>query len=833
MPMMRVSKEGFIHAIRGKVILALVLACFALFMAWLVSKVAFREMMNTVENISSPNEKLRVVNELSRRISALDQVQKKQALNDPGNYNKFFKDSKQLRTLLDTLAGLYAGDSVQLRRIASIDGLLTVRDKQFVNYLKVREKLINNKSFSTQVQKFNDLVNKNSAEADSTVVTSEKRTSTTTVIPSEEKPRSFFSKIFGKKKTEGEEDKAFKIVNEEKVKRDTIALSNERKIVKGMEESLRAIEKEQKIKSQRFLNREAVLANANSLLISQMLGILKKVESEAVAQIEQNGIQAKKVVNTGINRISIIMVVFFLLMVLLLYLILTDITRSNKYRKEMEAATEEAEYHGKAKQRFLSNMSHEIRTPLQSIIGYAELIKQQENPGRKYIDAIYHSSEHLLQIVNEILDYNRLISGKFTFTDKVFNVRELLDEVVLIVKQQADRKALSLAVNFELNGIEYIQGDPFRLKQILFNLLSNAIKFTVEGEVLFSVFYKRQGDLLHFTFLVKDTGIGLSEEESKYIFNEFEQAEAPEKSILNQTGAGLGLTIVKSLVENQGGRIYVKSKKGQGSSFTVYLQFAVAEAPEMDAVKEWLPFPSGANKVWVIDDDQLILDLCSLIFKNHQINYTCFNKPGDMLNAEWDPEVQFIFMDIRMPEIPGTELCRLMREKIGKEVKIYAMTAQVMPEERAGLLAGGFDGLIMKPFKELDLLSVLRDELPVPLETEPDIVFDPSYIEKMTFGDQEQFDKIMNRFVQDCIQDEGEIENAVSDEDVEHVSLVTHRLAGRIAQMGSRELAAAFRKMEIELNGSKKIAPAQVRQVRMLLGRLRKLIYEIEHYSIS
>jgi len=831
--MMRVSKEGFIHAIRGKVILALVLACFALFMAWLVSKVAFREMMNTVENISSPNEKLRVVNELSRRISALDQVQKKQALNDPGNYNKFFKDSKQLRTLLDTLAGLYAGDSVQLRRIASIDGLLTVRDKQFVNYLKVREKLINNKSFSTQVQKFNDLVNKNSAEADSTVVTSEKRTSTTTVIPSEEKPRSFFSKIFGKKKTEGEEDKTFKIVNEEKVKRDTIALSNERKIVKGMEESLRAIEKEQKIKSQRFLNKEAVLANANSLLISQMLGILKKVESEAVAQIEQNGIQAKKVVNTGINRISIIMVVFFLLMVLLLYLILTDITRSNKYRKEMEAATEEAEYHGKAKQRFLSNMSHEIRTPLQSIIGYAELIKQQENPGRKYIDAIYHSSEHLLQIVNEILDYNRLISGKFTFTNKVFNIRELLDEVVLIVKQQADRKALSLAVKFDLNGIEYMQGDPFRLKQILFNLLSNAIKFTVEGEVLFSVFYKRQGDLLHFTFLVKDTGIGLSEEETKYIFNEFEQAEAPEKSILNQTGAGLGLTIVKSLVENQGGRIYVKSKKGLGSSFTVYLQFAVAEEPEMDAVKERLPFQSGGNKVWVIDDDQLILDLCSLIFKNHQINYTCFNKPGDMLNAKWDSDVQFIFMDIRMPEIPGTELCRRMREKIGNEVKIYAMTAQVMPEERAGLLAGGFDGLIMKPFKELDLLSVLRNELPVPLDTEPDVIFDPSYIEKMTFGDQDQFDKIMNRFVQDCIQDEGEIEDAVSDEDVEHVSLVTHRLAGRIAQMGSRELAADFRKMEIELNGSKKIDPAQLRQIRVLLGRLKKLIYEIEHYSIS
>lgn len=832
--MIGVSKESFIHAIKGKVILALVLACFALSMAWLVSKVAFREMMNTVENISSPNEKLRIVNELSRKISALDQVQKKQALNDPGNYSKFFKESKQIRVLLDSLSGMYAGNTIQLRRIESIDELLTVRDRQFVNYLKVRERLINNKSFSTQVQKFNDLVSKNSSGADSTVVTSEKRTSTTTVIPSDEKPRSFLSKIFGKKKQETEEDKTFKIINEEKIKRDTIALSNERKIVKGMEESLRAIEKEQKMKSQRFLNKEAVLANANSLLINQMLGILKKVESEAVAQIEQNGIQAKKVVNTGITRISIIMVVFFLLMVLLLYLILTDITRSNKYRKELEAATEAAEYHGKAKQRFLSNMSHEIRTPLQSIIGYAELIKQQENPGRKYIDAIYHSSEHLLQIVNEILDYNRLVSGKFTFTNQVFSIEELLDEVVLIVKEQAERKSLRLIINFDLNGIEYIQGDPFRLKQILFNLLSNAIKFTVEGEVLFSVFYKRQGDQLHFTFMVKDTGIGLTEEEAKYIFNEFEQADAPEKPILNQTGAGLGLSIVKSLVENQGGRIYVKSKKGEGSSFTFYLQFAVAEAPA-EIYREKMPaLQSMGNDVWVVDDDHLILDLCSLIFRKHEINYTCFSNPADMLSTPWDKGVQFIFMDIRMPEISGIELCRLMRERVGDTVKIFAMTAQVMPEERAGLLAGGFDGLIMKPFKEIDLLSVLKLDMPlVPDTVGTDIVFDPSYIEKMTFGDQTQFDRILNRFVQDCKHDEQEIKSGIKGGNVTLVSLILHRLAGRIAQMGSRDLAGEFRLMEFALNDADRIKPDQARQIEGMLRDLRKLVYEIEHYSIS
>ncbi|PYF70133.1 hybrid sensor histidine kinase/response regulator [Pedobacter nutrimenti] len=833
--MIGIPKSSFIQAIRGKVILALILACFALFMAWLTSRVAFREMLNTVEHLSSPNERLRIVNELSRKITSLDQMQRRRAFNDPGNYNAFFKESRQLRISLDSLSQLYAGDSVQLQRIRSINELLSVRDKQFVNYLKVREKLVNNKSFSSQVQKFSDMVSRNAAQADSTVVTSEKKTSTTTVIPTEEKPRGFFSKIFGKKKTETE-DKAFKIVNEENVKRDTIALSNERKIVKGVEASLRAIEKEQKLKSQSFLNREAVLADANSLLISQMLGILKKVEAEAVAQIEMNGVQAKKVVNTGISRISIIMVVFFLLMVLLLYLILTDITKSNRYRKELETATEEAEYHGKAKQRFLSNMSHEIRTPLQSIIGYAELIRKQQQPGRKYVDAIYHSSEHLLQIVNEVLDYNRLVSGKFTFSEQVFNLRKLLEEVVLIVAPQATRKMLKMTQNFELDDLEYIYGDPFRLRQILLNLLSNAIKFTMEGEILLSVFYKRQGDNLHFTFMVKDTGIGLSEEESKHIFNEFEQAESPEQSVVNQNGAGLGLTIVKALVENQGGRIYVKSKKGEGSSFTFYLQFKIGEAPDLSKIQEGAVPAALGKKVWIVDDDQLILDLCSLIFSNHQMAFRCFNSPLDLLNEPWDNEVGVLLMDIRMPELSGVELCRAMRLKIGKEVKMYAMTAQVLPGERENLLAGGFDGILMKPFKERELLSIfnlealteeINDQIPGGL------VFDPAYLQKMTFGDPQQFHKIMDRFREDCRNDKTELEQGLKQNDKEKVSLLLHRLAGRIAQIGSRELAADFRKAEIRMESQNADVQKQKDGILLLCQHLDELIHLMEDYSIS
>jgi signal transduction histidine kinase/FixJ family two-component response regulator len=820
------QQPGFFGAIKGKVIIALLLACFALTMAWLVSKVAFEEMLTTVENISAPNERLRIVSTLSRQISGMDELQRKQSFNDPGNYKKIFKASRQLRLVLDTLQSLYHQDPRQLKRIASIHELLAARDQQFINYLKVREGLVNNTSFSTQVKKLNELVTKNKPASDSTVVTSTKKTSTTTIFPSEEinRSRGFFSKIFGKKKEEaGIREQPYKIINEENIKRDTIALANERGVVEGLEASLKRIEQEQQNKSTRFINMEAELANANGLLISRMLSILRKVENEAVAQIELNSIQAKTVVNTGINRISIIMLVFFLLTILLLYLILTDITKSNRYRNALESARDEAEYHGRAKQRFLSNMSHEIRTPLQSIIGYAEIINTQEHPEHKDVKAIHNSAEHLLQIVNEVLDYNRITSGKFSFSSQPFDIRKLLEEVRSGMLPQAEAKSLKLKTDFQLDPLSEIEGDAFRLKQILFNLLSNAIKFTQEGEVTLSAFYKRQEDLLHFTFVVKDTGIGFSEEAGIHIFNEFEQVESPEKESINQTGAGLGLTIVKSLVEHQGGRIYAQSKEQSGSSFTVYLTFKYISNTILKAkAEESSRLLLTTTKVWMIDDDQLILDLCSLIFEKHHINYTCFQRPLDLLNTPWDPDVKYVFMDIRMPEMSGIELCKILRKTVAGGVKIFAVTAQVLPEERTLMLSQGFDGLIQKPFREHDLLAVLKE-----------IAFDPKNMEQMTFGDAEQMEKILDRFALDSKADGMELIQTLAQQEHEQTILLLHRIAGRTAQIGSAKLAKDFRLMEIELRKATEASEAQKEKIKLMVNQLDDLLVVMAHYSIS
>ncbi|MCX2576344.1 hybrid sensor histidine kinase/response regulator [Pedobacter sandarakinus] len=804
-------QRRFFRAIKSKVIIGFLLACFALILAWGISNFAFTRMLNTVEEISAPNDRLRIVTDLSHKIARLDQLQRDEAFNKQGDYS-FLRESGKLKVALDTLKKLYRGDETQLARIKSIKGLLNDRDKQFVNYLKVRETLVNTKSISEEVRKLNELVAARTKRTDSAILTTETTTSTTTLAPEDaQKSRGFLSKLFGKKKAD-----VYKIINEEfKIKRDTLNPKAEDSIMKSMTGSLKTIELEQRQKSQKFLKREADLSDASNALTNQMLTILREVEAEAVSQLDQTAIQAKEVVNDGITQITLIIIAFFLLTVILLYLILTDITKSNTYRKALEQAKDEAEYHGKAKQRFLSNMSHEIRTPLQSILGYAELVSTQDQPSKKDVDAIYQSSIHLLQIVNEVLDYNRIISGEFSFNQQVFNIATVLDEVTAVVRPLATQKALQLLTKFDLDGITYIKGDAFRLKQILFNLLGNAVKFTLKGEIELGVSVKKQEGQLHFHFTISDTGIGFEKQDMERIFNEFEQIESPERYVLNQTGTGLGLPIVKALVEAQGGRIYVKSKPGKGTTFNVFLKYLETE--------EVAVHPSGSyeiaekGEVWVIDDDKLILALCGLIFDQHHISHKIFGQVADILTQEASPLLKYVLIDMRLPEMTGLELCHILKKKLPPTVKFYAITAQVLPEEREMVLSEGFDGLIMKPFMADDLLSIFERKF----VEETQIEFDFSSLEKMTFGDQQLFEKILNRFKQDCIDDAATIERCVTDNDRDQCRLLVHRLAGRTAQMGASDIANSFRLLEIEIaeNGLQSSTTVEIRdQLKQLKG---------------
>jgi len=819
--------------------LASLLACLLAVLAWKTTEKAFATLLDSFDTVTAPNDKLRLIHEISMKMNRMEQVQ---AFVDKKNNsnNNFLKETQKLGQKIDTLKNLYPDRPTQLKRLNTLKRLLDDRDKLYVDYLNIRSGLINYKQFARQVEQLHDMVNKSAAQTDSMVTTSVKKTNTTTYYPpvpektTEANHPGFFKRLFGGHKVttatvdSQTRQQGYSVVDSElREKKDTIALAMRDSMLMGVGKVIRNMENTRQKSSALFVHRESMLDRTNAKIVRQIQLILKRIEAEALAQSNASSLAAKQVVKDSVKRIGLIMGLFFLFICLLVYLILRDVTRINRYRKQIELAKEEAEFHALAKHRFLSNMSHEIRTPLQSILGHTELVKNENYPRPENIEAIYNSSNHLLHIVNEVLDYNRILSGKFTFTHEAFDIRVLLSEVLSVMRPQAANKHIDLKTHFDLSTDHLVFGDEFRLRQILYNLVGNAIKFTDEGEVRLAVTSFRSGQRTNLRFDISDTGVGLSASDCDRIFGEFEQAEG---NLQNKNGTGLGLAITKQLVELQNGSIWVKSKLGEGSCFTFEMPFEIA--PEYSGSKTAVAELVEADypgKIWIVDDDPFIVDLVSQWTARNGISCRGFGSPAEILNTAWDNDVEILLIDIRMPQMSGIELCHLMRPKISSGTHICALTAQVMPEEHQIALKGGFDSILTKPFTEkelLDMLKMQRRNKPV-----KEFTLDQKTIEKLTFGDPAMGTGILKRFADDSTNDIVTLRDMLSTGDAKSVVLLLHRIAGRTAQIGNKPLAGKFRIIEVRLHNNDSFSENDANEISGLLNQLQEFTGEVIDYN--
>jgi len=819
-----VQKTGFVNPVRGKIIIASILACTALFTAWKTSKNAFMVVLNSFQKVSAPNDKLRQVDELSYMVMQLDQEQRANILAHHYKSAAHISETKKISAKIDTITHLYASAPKQVKRLKTLKNLLLERGRLYTDYADVREGLINNKAFTQQLSELNDIVNKSAAQTDSMVTSTERKISTTVTPAVHKKHVGFLKKLFGRQDTDTTHN--YKVVEEVHVRQDTLTSGLKDSLIQGVGRTMQDMAKTQQVKSQAFVRREALLGRANANVTRQMLAILKKVEADAIAQAAGEDVHARDAVKRGIERISLIMILFAWLTALLVYFILRDISRINKYRRELEAAKDEAEHYALAKHRFLSNMSHELRTPLQSILGFTEIIRDDPKPQKKDIEIIYRSANHLLQIVNEVLDYNRIISGKFTFVDEPFNLSQLLEDVLSVMRPQAEKKGLKLISETDADAIiGQLSGDAFRLKQVLYNLVGNAIKFTDDGSVTLkaSVQDLKKQVICHFE--VTDTGVGLSESEIDHIFNEFEQAGS-EKRV--RSGTGLGLAIAKALIESQEGNITVKSQPGKGSTFAFGLKFrkavnVVDNEPEISMIQP----VNASGKVWVIDDDAFILEFCARIFDQYKVAYHCFSSASAMLAADWDNEVTCILIDMRMPGMDGAELCRLMRRKAPAGTRIFALTAQVMQDEISSISEYGFDGLLMKPFSGSELINIAGGKPPQKAATINPLL-DMDALEKMTLGNAGQTGQILLHFAEDTLQDIARLKPAMNKKQVDDMLLLIHRIAGRTAQVGAGELSKNFRLAEMQLRKSNDLSPEWIEKLNEQIEELQDLALSVK-----
>jgi signal transduction histidine kinase/FixJ family two-component response regulator len=826
-------------SVKRKVLIGFTLTFVAILLALGIAHFSFRDVMDTVDDLSAPNEKLVVLNQVFQEVTTLDQLQRAEAIKNPKkSYRTFLNQSHSLMSMVDSLSTM-RWDSSQFIRISAMKEVLKNRDRVFFSYLRQKSEASSNTLLSKRIDTLSSIIGQKKIEVDTSVVTTQKKTITTYVRDSagEEKKddRFFITRLFSKKKTPRDpETTHIKVQEELSVSVDTLAIAKQNRALDEVEKIMRDLETDQRTQSNKLLRQELELIHANTLFMNQLLSILHEVENEELHKMRANDDHAATLMNASISRISLLLFIFFLGAAVVVYFIWIDISKSNYYKEQLEKARDEAEELSQIKQRFLANMSHEIRTPLQSIIGFAEQIKQQHTFDREAVDAIHSSSEHLLHIVNEVLDYSRIASGHFTLEKENFSLMAIVKEVEAAIRIQAERKRLTFLLELDHTADHLLRGDSFRLRQILYNLLGNAVKFTHKGYVKLMVKAIPNLDSVRCVFEISDTGIGIQADDLNKIFNQFEQANT--MITRHYGGTGLGLTIVKSLVEAQGGSLQATSEAGQGSLFTVELIYpkAPGAVPAKAAAMKEVKAPVFKGKALVVDDDAMILKLSGLILNKHGITHVLYGEAEKLLNEKTDPSVTHILMDIRMPHINGIELCHALRKRYADTVTYVALTAHVLPEEREALLNQGFDAVLSKPFREQDLLQVLELREPFTLaardQEQPGVNL--SLVRQMTLGDENLFQSVIMQFIQDTGHDLALLDEKVKSREAPAIREIVHKLTGRIGQMGMQLLSEKLHRIEERMDQGEDLS-VLLKDISSVRGETHDLVNAIKEMTVA
>ena len=373
-------------------------------------------------------------------------------------------------------------------------------------------------------------------------------------------------------------------------------------------------------------------------------------------------------------------------------------------------AKEQAERANLEKANFISHMSHEIRTPLSGILNLNRLIKLDTKNTKhiEYLEAIEYSGEMLLSIINDILDFEKLGENKLVFRSEVFDIHHTISKIVEIMMPKAKETSNTLSSTISKNVPHRIIGDENRLVQIITNLVSNALKFTNNGDV--SIILKgnfTENQYFHLEIIIKDTGIGIPKDQLSSLYSRF--LHIPNTKVKNSEGAGLGLSITKRLIEQQGGNISVKSEQDVGSEFKVTLPFRISDHQDqvIDQPKPAKNIDISGCRILVVDDSPINLLVAKSTLERWSAQVTCADNGYQATEICKTEKFDLILMDIQMPEMDGYEATSKIRKlkNSNAQIPIIAISADVLKVSMESCIELGMDNQISKPFNPESLLE--------------------------------------------------------------------------------------------------------------------------------
>ena len=797
------------------------LVIFAILVAGAFTYHSFNRVLEAMDTLSKPEAKLVHLNEVMTEISNAEGSARAYTLTKEQHYlRNYWERFSTIESRIQQLREDMQDNTYQRARIDSVSALLENKQRNLQSFLLLKDKEAKN----TPLKKALKIIDQKAKDnpADVSPIQS-------TRPPVKQRRRKGFSQPNPSEQSPPE------VVKNRTRSSSPLASgspkSNSGELLNDVKDIIHTMESEESRMKQYLGKQELDIIEQDWLIMGQIRSIIKDVRREELSLTEMNAAEARAIATRSIVTITIIGGIVILGCFIFLALVFRDLALSNYYRTNLMQSKRRAEKLAQVKEEFLANMSHEIRTPLNAITGFlAQLQKTPLNQDQHlYVNTIESSSDHLLSIVNDILDLSKIESGKLTIDKQPFTVRKVMQTVVDVMRVKAQEKNITISREVDADLDFTLLGDAHRLRQILFNLVGNAVKFTEQGGVSVRACAKEVTEThVSVEFSVQDTGSGIADDKLGHIFGAFNQ----EDGFTGQRygGTGLGLAICKNLIEMQEGWIGVESIVGQGSTFSFLLNYPISDVSlTVSPEEEVLPSVNITNQsILVVDDDQVNRLLLEVLSDAWDAEVDIVDSGATALKMINQRRYNMILTDINMPEMNGVDLMLAIKED-HPTLPVIAFTATAQPETLEKFLALGFDDYLLKPFKESDLRAKIaqyttgyshkhssaRSATPNQVRKGVPSTYSLTELTSITRNNTQQLIEILEFILARCPQEINKLVDDAAEGYWSQVAAQAHKLRSSFGQIGAEGLVNDLHTVESMALEAKDESPELNRAVQL------------------
>lgn len=805
--------SGYFKQTKSKIILSYILLFALSFIAVVFIYKEVTRLTVGEEGVSEANQKLFIIGNTIAELYEAETLSNVFLQTGSNNsFRKYIGNMEQVEKNIDSLRHLTTQEDQQLR-LDSISMLLGRKTKNLEALIRARKSLTSNEFYDKAIASIE--LSRDSIEQKAEVRQRVITTRDSSYIVNERKRRGFLG-LFNSR---GKQDSTLQVTISKQTILDTLDKITSLQSTDTVVNILKSVWEEVQTKREnivRQINRtEYNIIRQSTHITDQLRRILGEYEKEEINNSFRKIIQREQVVNTTTNIIAWIAVAASLIIVFFSFFILRDISRSQRYRRKLEAANQYAEQLLESREKLILTVTHDIKSPLGSIIGYIELLDNTEVTNRQsyFLKNMKGSSEHILNLVTNLLDLSKLESNKMPLEEVVFNPAHLFQEVCDSFMPLADTKKLRLTCKIGKDLDSDCKGDALRIRQVLSNILSNAVKYTNKGTIYFSAVTATTDDKI--ILKIKDSGPGMTQEEQEMIFREFTRLS----SASTIEGTGLGLTITLKLVELLNGEIALESAPGEGSCFTIQLPLKRIKQVETPATAPQRLIPAKEERqlsqnvsnlrILLVDDDPLQLEMTSALLQTRGIAADTTTYPDKILEHLQSQKYDVVFSDIQMPGTDGFALVQLIRQSGfpgAATIPVVALSANPDKTE-AEYQQAGFTAYLNKPFTSVQLFEVLEKvsgrtlQTPAPTETnvQEDLATNGYTLKNImlfTDNDPEATRKIVESFIHDTHQNIDLFKGYLQTDNYTAIFQLAHKMLPMFRQLEASPIVELLQKLE-------------------------------------